>query len=83
MIEIVSLLGEGLLQSFEPLNLFMIFAGCLAGLFILGVRAWFGRVELCLSSTGDRALGPTASSAPRRIIGWLRPELAALCVNRT
>jgi putative tricarboxylic transport membrane protein len=27
-------LGAGLLQSFEPLNLFMIFAGCLAGLFV-------------------------------------------------
>lgn len=27
-------LGAGLLQAFEPLNLFMIFAGCLAGLFV-------------------------------------------------
>ncbi len=27
-------LGSGLLQAFEPLNLFMIFAGCLAGLFV-------------------------------------------------
>ena len=27
-------LGAGLMQSFEPLNLFMIFAGCLAGLFV-------------------------------------------------
>ncbi|MEO1026846.1 MAG: tripartite tricarboxylate transporter permease, partial [Pseudomonadota bacterium] len=27
-------LGNGLLQAFEPLNLFMIFAGCLAGLFV-------------------------------------------------
>lgn len=27
-------LGGGLLQAFEPLNLFMIFAGCLAGLFV-------------------------------------------------
>ena len=60
-----------------------VIVGCLAGLFILGVRAWFGRVVPCLSSTGDRVLGPTTSSAPRRIIGWLRPELAALCVNRT
>ena len=32
--EVLSLLGSGLLQAFEPLNLFMIFAGCLAGLFI-------------------------------------------------
>ncbi|MDJ0637384.1 MAG: tripartite tricarboxylate transporter permease [Paracoccaceae bacterium] len=30
---LVSLAG-GLLQAFEPLNLFMIFAGCLAGLFV-------------------------------------------------
>ena len=50
-----------------------VIVGCLAGLFILGVRAWFGRVVPCLSSTGDRVLGPTTSSAPRRIIGWLRP----------
>lgn len=27
-------LGAGLLQAFEPLNLFMIFTGCLAGLFV-------------------------------------------------
>ncbi len=27
-------LGAGLLQAFEPLNLFMIFSGCLAGLFV-------------------------------------------------
>ncbi|MDJ0827420.1 MAG: tripartite tricarboxylate transporter permease [Rhodobacter sp.] len=27
-------LGAGLMQAFEPLNLFMIFAGCLAGLFV-------------------------------------------------
>ena len=27
-------LGGGLLQAFEPLNLFMIFAGCLAGLLV-------------------------------------------------
>jgi putative tricarboxylic transport membrane protein len=27
-------LGAGLLEAFEPLNLFMIFAGCLAGLFV-------------------------------------------------
>ena len=44
MIEIVSLLGEGLLQSFEPLNLFMIFAGCLAGLFI-GAMPGLGSVN--------------------------------------
>ncbi|MEM7074690.1 MAG: tripartite tricarboxylate transporter permease [Pseudomonadota bacterium] len=31
---IVVSLGAGLLQAFEPLNLFMIFAGCLAGLFV-------------------------------------------------
>jgi putative tricarboxylic transport membrane protein len=34
MEEIFVSLGAGLLQSFEPLNLFMIFAGCLAGLFV-------------------------------------------------
>mgnify|MGYP006261087243 FL=1 len=44
MLEIVSLLGEGLLQSFEPLNLFMIFAGCLAGLFI-GAMPGLGSVN--------------------------------------
>ena len=31
---IIVSLGAGLLQAFEPLNLFMIFAGCLAGLFV-------------------------------------------------
>ena len=31
---IITSLGSGLLQAFEPLNLFMIFAGCLAGLFV-------------------------------------------------
>lgn len=34
MQEILIALGGGLLQAFEPLNLFMIFAGCLAGLFV-------------------------------------------------
>lgn len=31
---VIASLAAGLLQSFEPLNLFMIFAGCLAGLFV-------------------------------------------------
>ncbi len=31
---ILTSLGGGLLQAFEPLNFFMIFAGCLAGLFV-------------------------------------------------
>ena len=44
MLEIISLLGDGLLQSFEPLNLFMIFAGCLAGLFI-GAMPGLGSVN--------------------------------------
>ena len=44
MFEIFSLLGDGLLQSFEPLNLFMIFAGCLAGLFI-GAMPGLGSVN--------------------------------------
>ena len=34
MNEVFTLLGNGLLQAFEPLNLLMIFTGCLAGLFI-------------------------------------------------
>ncbi|MEM8538159.1 MAG: tripartite tricarboxylate transporter permease [Pseudomonadota bacterium] len=34
MQEIFVALGGGFLQAFEPLNLFMIFAGCLAGLFV-------------------------------------------------
>ena len=34
MQDIFSHLGGGLLQAFEPLNFFMIFAGCLAGLFV-------------------------------------------------
>ncbi|MEL6264678.1 MAG: tripartite tricarboxylate transporter permease [Pseudomonadota bacterium] len=37
-------LGSGLLQSFEPLNLFMIFAGCLAGLFV-GAMPGLGSVN--------------------------------------
>ncbi|MEM6971660.1 MAG: tripartite tricarboxylate transporter permease [Pseudomonadota bacterium] len=37
-------LGAGLLQSFEPLNLFMIFAGCLAGLFV-GAMPGLGSVN--------------------------------------
>ena len=44
MTEIITLLGNGLLQSFEPLNLFMIFAGCLAGLFI-GAMPGLGSVN--------------------------------------
>ena len=47
MFEIISLLGDGLLQSFEPLNLFMIFAGCLAGLFI-GAMPGLGSVAILL-----------------------------------
>ncbi|MEP4847379.1 tripartite tricarboxylate transporter permease, partial [Roseibium sp.] len=42
--EIVTLLGAGLLQAFEPLNLFMIFAGCFAGLFI-GAMPGLGSVN--------------------------------------
>ena len=34
MQEILLALSGGFLQAFEPLNLFMIFAGCLAGLFV-------------------------------------------------
>ncbi|MEM6483204.1 MAG: tripartite tricarboxylate transporter permease [Pseudomonadota bacterium] len=34
MQEILVALSGGFLQAFEPLNLFMIFAGCLAGLFV-------------------------------------------------
>jgi putative tricarboxylic transport membrane protein len=37
-------LGAGLAQSFEPLNLFMIFAGCLAGLFV-GAMPGLGSVN--------------------------------------
>jgi len=37
-------LGNGLLQAFEPLNLFMIFVGCLAGLFI-GAMPGLGSVN--------------------------------------
>lgn len=44
MSEIATLLGAGLLQAFEPLNLFMIFAGCLAGLFI-GAMPGLGSVN--------------------------------------
>ena len=44
MSEIFYLLGAGLAQSFEPLNLFMIFAGCLAGLFI-GAMPGLGSVN--------------------------------------
>ena len=44
MTEIFTLLGNGLLQAFEPLNLFMIFAGCLAGLFI-GAMPGLGSVN--------------------------------------
>ena len=40
MTEIITLLGNGLLQSFEPLNLFMIFAGCLAGLLLAQCLDW-------------------------------------------
>ncbi|PWE33205.1 tricarboxylate transporter [Maritimibacter sp. 55A14] len=41
---VLSSLGSGLLQSFEPLNLFMIFAGCLAGLFV-GAMPGLGSVN--------------------------------------
>ncbi|MEL6172154.1 MAG: tripartite tricarboxylate transporter permease, partial [Pseudomonadota bacterium] len=34
MQEIFIALGGGLLQAFEPLNLFMILTGCIAGLFV-------------------------------------------------
>jgi len=44
MLEILSHLHDGLLTSFEPLNLFMIFAGCLAGLFI-GAMPGLGSVN--------------------------------------
>lgn len=44
MDSILSLLGAGLLQSFEPLNLAMIFFGCLAGLFI-GAMPGLGSVN--------------------------------------
>ena len=44
MNEVISLLGAGLLQSFEPLNLFMIITGCLAGLFI-GAMPGLGSVN--------------------------------------
>ncbi|MEM1346474.1 MAG: tripartite tricarboxylate transporter permease, partial [Pseudomonadota bacterium] len=37
-------LGAGLLQAFEPLNLFMIFAGCLAGL-VVGAMPGLGSVN--------------------------------------
>ena len=43
--DIVTLLGAGLMQAFEPLNLFMIFAGCLAGLFI-GAMPGLGLVHI-------------------------------------
>ena len=42
--DIITLLGAGLLQAFEPLNLFMILAGCLAGLFI-GAMPGLGSVN--------------------------------------
>ena len=44
MSDILTLLGSGLLQAFEPLNLFMIFIGCLAGLFI-GAMPGLGSVN--------------------------------------
>ena len=44
MTEVMTLLGNGLLQAFEPLNLFMIFAGCLVGLFI-GAMPGLGSVN--------------------------------------
>ncbi|MEL7115460.1 MAG: tripartite tricarboxylate transporter permease [Pseudomonadota bacterium] len=37
-------LGAGLLQAFEPLNIFMIFAGCMAGLFV-GAMPGLGSVN--------------------------------------
>ena len=42
--DVVSLLGAGLLQAFEPLNFFMILTGCLAGLFI-GAMPGLGSVN--------------------------------------
>ena len=44
MSDILSLLGAGLMQSFEPLNLFMIITGCFAGLFI-GAMPGLGSVN--------------------------------------
>ena len=44
MVEIADLLAAGLLQSFEPLNLAMILAGCMAGLFI-GAMPGLGSVN--------------------------------------
>ena len=44
MFEIADLLAAGLLQSFEPLNLAMILAGCMAGLFI-GAMPGLGSVN--------------------------------------
>ncbi len=44
MLDIATLLGAGLLQAFEPLNLMMIFVGCLAGLFI-GAMPGLGSVN--------------------------------------
>ncbi len=44
MLDIATLLGAGLLQAFEPLNLMMIFIGCLAGLFI-GAMPGLGSVN--------------------------------------
>ncbi|MEM7752237.1 MAG: tripartite tricarboxylate transporter permease [Pseudomonadota bacterium] len=41
---IIVSLGGGLLQAFEPLNLFMIFAGCLAGL-LVGCMPGLGSVN--------------------------------------
>ena len=42
--DIFTLLAAGLAQSFEPLNLFMIVVGCLAGLFI-GAMPGLGSVN--------------------------------------
>ncbi len=44
MLDIATLLGAGLVQAFEPLNLMMIFVGCLAGLFI-GAMPGLGSVN--------------------------------------
>ncbi|MCJ8309785.1 MAG: tripartite tricarboxylate transporter permease [Rhizobiaceae bacterium] len=44
MVDIFTLLAAGLAQSFEPLNLFMIVVGCLAGLFI-GAMPGLGSVN--------------------------------------
>ena len=44
MEEILTLLGSGLLEAFEPLNLFMIVMGCFAGLFI-GAMPGLGSVN--------------------------------------